>query len=73
MTITSGSSAHSGVSEAKDGPVDQQAAVKLLRRGVAVPPRAPLDIERFLNAPVVRLSEGASASEIIVAERRARG
>lgn len=61
------------VNEAKDGPGDEQAVVELLRRGVAVPPRAPLDVERFLHVPVVRLSDGGSASEIIVAERRARG
>jgi len=58
---------------AKNAPGDEQAMVELVRRRVAAPPRVPLDIERFLNAPLVRLSEGASASEIIVAERRTRG
>ena len=56
-----------------DGPGVEQAVAELLRRGVAVPPRAPLDVERFLDAPVVRVSEGDTASEIIVAERSARG
>lgn len=60
------------VSATRDRPGDEQAMVELLRRGVAAPPRVPLDVERFLNAPVIRLSEGPSASEIIVAERGAR-
>ena len=55
-----------------DGPEDEHGTAELLRRGVAVPPRARLDVERFLNAPVARLTEGARASEIIVAERGAR-
>ena len=46
---------------------------ELLKRGVATPPRAPLDLRRLLDTPVVRLTEGATASEIIVAERRERG
>ena len=56
------------VSEAKDGLSGLLSEV----RRVAVPPRTPLDVERFLGAPVVRLTEGAIASEIIVAERAAR-
>ncbi len=55
-----------------DGPDAHHAMAEIVRRGVAVPPRAPLDVERFLGAPVVRLTEGPSASEIIVAERRTR-
>ena len=47
-----------------------QAAAELVRRGVAPPPRAPRDVERFLNTPAARLTEGATASELIVAERR---
>ena len=47
-----------------------QAAADLVRRGVAAPPRTPLDVERFLKAPLARLTGGASASELIVAERR---
>ena len=39
-----------------DGPDDEHAMAELLRRGVAVPPRAPLDVERFLGAPVARLA-----------------
>ena len=46
-----------------------QAAAELVRRGVAAPPRGLLDVERFLNAPLARLTAGASASEMIVAER----
>lgn len=63
------------VSETRDGPGDEQAMVELLRRGVAAPPRVPLNVQRqrFLNAPVIRLSEGPSASEIIVADRGAPG
>ncbi len=55
-----------------DGPDAEHAVAEILRRGVAVPPRAPLDVERFLGAPAARLTEGARASEIIVAERGAR-
>ena len=55
-----------------DGPDAEHAVAEILRRGVAVPPRAPLDVERFLDAPVARLTEGARASEIIAAERGAR-
>ncbi|MDE2805026.1 MAG: hypothetical protein OXN18_07775 [Gemmatimonadota bacterium] len=54
-----------------DGPGADHAAAELLRRGVAAPPRASLDVERFLSVPAPRLTGGASASEIIVAERAA--
>ena len=55
-----------------DGPGEEHAVAELLRRGVAIPPRAPLDVERFLDVPAVRLTGGAVASEIIVDERRTR-
>ena len=55
-----------------DGPDAEHAMAEIVRRGVAVPPRSPLDVERFLCAPAARLTVGASASEIIVAERAAR-
>lgn len=54
-----------------DGPGADRASVELLSRGVAVPPRVPLDVEGFLDVPLPRLTEGAQASEIIVAERGA--
>ena len=54
-----------------DGADAQHAVAEILRRGVAVPPRTPLDVERFLGAPVARLTEGLRATEIIVAERGA--
>ena len=54
-----------------DGADAQQAMAEIVLRGVAVPPRAPLDVEGFLGAPVARLTEGLRASEIIVAERGA--
>lgn len=41
----------------------------LVRRGVADPPRAPLDVERFLAGPVPRAVRGCSASRFLVAER----
>ena len=47
----------------------REAETELVRRRVADPPRAPLDIERFLAARVPRLAEGVSASRLIVAER----
>lgn len=56
-----------------DGADAEPAMAELLRRGVAVPPRVPLDVERFLGAPVARLTEGARASEMIVAERGVPG
>ncbi len=55
-----------------DGPGADHATAELLSRGVAVPPRAALDVERFLGVPLPRLTGGAPASEIVVAERRAR-
>ena len=54
-----------------EGPGADDATAELLSRGVAVPPRASLDVERFLGVPVPRLTGGAAASEIIVAEREA--
>ena len=54
-----------------DGPGADRATAELLTRGVAVPPRASLDVERFLSVPAPRLTGGATASEVIVAERRA--
>lgn len=59
------------VSEGKNG-LSGLLSAEIVRQGVAVPPRTPLDVERFLGAPVARLTEGATASEIIVAERAAR-
>ena len=41
----------------------------LVRRGVADPPRAPLDVERFLAGPVPRTARGCSAIRFLVAER----
>ena len=49
----------------------REAEAELVRRGVADPPRAPLDVEGFLNASVPRLAAGISASRFIVAEREA--
>ena len=50
----------------------QEAEAELVRRGVADPPRTPLDVERFLARPVPRLADGISASRLIVAEREDR-
>ncbi len=47
-----------------------EVAAELVRRGVATPPRARIDVERFLSRPLPKLAEGLSASEIVVAERR---
>ena len=46
-----------------------EAEAELVRRGVADPPRAPLEVERFLAASVPRLAAGVSASRLVVAER----
>lgn len=47
----------------------REAEAELVQRGVADPPRTPLDVERFLARPVPRLADGISASRLIVAER----
>lgn len=46
-----------------------EAAAALVQRGVADPPRAVLDVDRFLAAPAPRVVEGLSASCTVVAER----
>ena len=46
-----------------------EAEAALVRRGIADPPRAPLEVERFLAASVPRLAAGVSASRLVVAER----
>ena len=53
---------------ASDGDAGESEA-ELVRRGIANPPRARLDLVRFLTAPVPRLPEDVSASRLIVAER----
>lgn len=58
------------VSEAKNGFSGLLREVRRRERpGVRVPPRPPLDVERFLDVPPVRLTGGTVASEIIVDER----
>ena len=52
-----------------DGSDADGTSAELLGRGIAVPPRASLDVESFLAVPIARLTIGAWASEIIVAER----
>lgn len=47
----------------------REAEAELVQRGIADPPRVPLDVERFLAKPVPRLADGISASRLIVAER----
>ncbi len=54
------------------GPDAEDAISELLQRGVAAPPRTPLDVERFLGVPAARLTGGVSASEIVVTERGGR-
>ena len=46
-----------------------EAAAALVQRGVVDPPRAALDVDRFLAAPVPQLAKGLSASRVIVSER----
>ena len=53
------------------GLTDDQAAAELVRSGLADPPEAPLDVDRFLATPRPRLANGLSVSELVVAERRA--
>ncbi len=43
---------------------------ELVQAGIADPPRARLDVERFLAAAAPRLPDGQSASRLVVAERR---
>ena len=54
------------------GPDAEDAISGLLQRGVAAPPRTPLDVERFLGVPAARLTAGVGGSEIVVAERGVR-
>lgn len=46
-----------------------EAAAALVQRGVVDPPRANLDVDQFLAAPIPRLAEGPSASRVVAAER----
>lgn len=45
------------------------AAAELVRQGLATAPRAPLDVERLLEARLPRLPDGISASRLVAAER----
>ena len=45
-----------------------EAAERLVRQQVADPPRAVLDVERFLVEPAPRLGEGFSASGTVATE-----
>lgn len=45
------------------------AEAELVRRGIADPPRARLEVGPFLAASVPRLAAGVSASRLVVAER----
>ena len=51
------------------GLADDEAAAALVKRGVVSPPKTRLDVKRFLARPRPRLSDGLSASQIVVAER----
>ena len=51
------------VSQTKDPAAD------LIRQGLATAPRAPLDVERVLQARLPRLPDGVSASRLVAAER----
>ena len=48
---------------------DDQAAVDLIRRGIAEPPAAPCTVDELHAMPSPRLPEGVSASRLIAAER----
>ncbi len=43
---------------------DDQAMAELVRTGLADPPEAPLDVDRFLATPRSRLADGLSVSEL---------
>ncbi len=47
-----------------------QAEAELVQAGIADPPRARLDLERFLAAAAPRLPDGHSASRLIAVERQ---
>lgn len=48
----------------------REGEAKLVQAGIADPPRARLDVERFLAAAAPRLPDGHRASRLIAAERR---
>ncbi len=48
---------------------DDEAALALIQRGIAHPPRRRLDVASFLATPVPRLRKGVSVSDMVVAER----
>ena len=49
-----------------------EAAAELVRRGVATPPRARIDVKNLLAKPLPKLPAGVSASEIVAADRRGK-
>ena len=48
---------------------DDQEMAELVRSGLADPPEAPLDVDRFLATPRPRLADGLSVSELVAKER----
>lgn len=50
-------------------PLTDRAATELVEKGIAIPPRARLDLPTFLAEPRPRLPEGHSASRLIADER----
>ena len=51
------------------GLADDEAAAALVKRGVVSPPKSRLDVDRFLARRRPRLSDGLSASQIVVEDR----
>ena len=48
----------------------REGEAELVQAGIADPPRARLDVERFLAEAAPSLPDGQSASRLVVAERR---
>ena len=50
-------------------PGESESIARLVRRGVLIPPREPLDLDRCCRLPLPRLPDGVSASDAVSRDR----
>ena len=50
-------------------PAEPEGVALLVHRGVATPPRKPLDLDRFLRLRLPRLPAGVSAGDAVIRDR----